>query len=384
MATFLSFGLIACNGTEPQLELAGQWSYALFEGYESLPYWEDYADPEGGLVDAISINTIDISGNDYLILNFPALASQNNSRIFIFDANDPFSPGFVSSIALEKQEKLGLQVNSVAISENILYGGLFGDRGLWMVDISDPFAPVDLGIAPLEMTSNLVISGSNACAVGQLYNGISIADVTDTKNVRQISRMETASRECRIAVSGNLLVIGNGQMLTLYDISTPTSPEQVGTCELEVSEPLVTEAPFPVPGIVHWANWANILDIDISGNYVYVTFGAGQVRIVDVSVPSAPEEVAEVNPGGFAIALTIEDDYLYVTGSHAEDQKLQLTLVDISEPGNPRVIDSISTESMFAFGGASFAYCWARPQVIGDYIYLAGLNYLDVIKFNND
>ncbi len=162
--------------------------------------------------------------------------------------------------------------------------------------------------------------------------------------------------------------------------SAPSFPKQDGTCKLEVTEGLVTDLPFPEPGKIHWGNWVNILDRQASGDYVYVTFGAGKVRIVDVSDPSAPEEVAEVDPGGFAIALTLEGDYLYVTKSDVDTQLLQLVVVDVSEPDNPKMIDSIATESMFGFGGASLAYMWARPQVIGNYVYIAGVNYMDVIE----
>jgi hypothetical protein len=54
--------------------------------------------------------------------------------------------------------------------------------------------------------------------------------------------------------------------------------------------------------------------------------------------------------------------------------------VDVSEPSNPKVIDSIETEFMFGFGGATLAYMWAHPQVVKDYIYIAGVNYMDVFR----
>jgi hypothetical protein len=380
IATFFSFGLLSCDGTTHELEPAGRWSYAFFNGYKSVPEWEYYADPEGGLVDAVNVNTALIDGKNYLLLEFHPRSGRNSSRVFIFDTENPLSPRLVSTIGPEQQGNNGVLLNSVAVAGNILYAGLFGDKGLWMADISNPSAPVDLGIAPLEMTSNLVVSGGNAYAVGQMYNGVSIADVTDTKNVREVARIDTVSRECRIAVSGSLLFTGIGRTLTVYDVSTPSSPKQVGTCDLAVSDNLVTELPFYQLGEIHWANWASIMDFQTSGNYVYVAFGAGQVRVVDVTTPSTPKEVATALTGGFAIALSLQNNLLYVTKSDKDSQKLQMSIVDISQPESTRLLDSVMTESVFGFGGASYSYCWIRPRVIGDYVYIAGANYLDIFK----
>jgi len=54
--------------------------------------------------------------------------------------------------------------------------------------------------------------------------------------------------------------------------------------------------------------------------------------------------------------------------------------VDVSEPENPRLIDSIMTESDFILGGVTFAYCWVRPQVIGNLIFIPGMRYLDIFE----
>ena len=383
IATFFSFGLLSCEDTAHQIELAGRWSYAFFHDYKSVPEWEYYADPEGGLVDAVNVNTTLINGKNYLLLEFHPRSGRNSSRVFIFDTENPLSPRLVSTIGPKPQENRGLLINSITVSGNILYAGLFGDKGLWMADISNPSAPFDLGIAPLEMTSNLVVSGGYAYAMGQMYNGVSIADVADTKNVREVARIDTVSRECRIAVSGSLLFTGIGRTFTVYDVSTPSSPKQVGYCELAVSDNLVTELPFYQPGEIHWANWASVMDLQTSGNYVYVAFGAGQVRVIDVTTPSTPKEVTATSTSGFAITLTLQDNLLYLSRSDKDSQKLQMSIIDISQPEIPRLLDTVVIESVFGFGGASYSYCWIRSQVMDDYVYIAGANYMDILKIQN-
>jgi hypothetical protein len=361
-----------------RLEPAGTWNYSFFPGLEDIDF--EY-DPEGRLIDAITITETTINGKQYLLLSFdPMSGPGQNSRVFIFDTTDPLSPQLVSSIAHPDEERKSYLVRSVAVQDGILYAGLFGDKGLWMVNISDPANPKDLGISTVELHKDLIVSGNYAYASGQMFNGVSICDISDIENIKEVARQDISTRDCRMALSGNLLYVGIENILTVYDVSTPSSPRQVGTCELEVSGNLTIDLPFPEPGKVHWGNWAHINDIQASGDYVYVTFGAGQVRIIEVSDPVNPKEVAYVDLGGFAISLTLKDNLLYVTRSDADDPVLHLCILDVSEIDNPKVIDSIATGSMFGFGGATLGYMWARPQIIGDCIYVAGINYFDIFN----
>jgi hypothetical protein len=361
-----------------RLEQVGTWNYSFFPGLEDIAF--DY-DHEGGLIDAITITETTINGKQYLLLSFdPMSGPGQNSRVFIFDTTDPLSPQLVSSIAHPDEERKSYLVRSVTVQDGILYAGLFGDKGLWMVDISDPANPKDLGIATVELHNDLIVSGDYAYASGQMFNGVSICDISDVENVKEIARQDIPSRDCRLALSGDLLYVSIGNILTLYDVSTPSSPRQVGVCGLAVSGNLTTDLPFPKPGEVHWTNWAHINDIQTSGEYVYVAFGAGQVRIIDVSDPVDPKEAAYVDLGGFTISLTLKDNLLYVTRSDADNPVLHLCIVDVSELDNPKVIDSIATESMFGFGGATLGYMWARPRIIGECIYVAGINCFDVFN----
>lgn len=368
-----SFGLLSCTdkpSAELHAEIVGQWQYDFPQEY----------DPEIIFFDSPAITSASINGKEYLILSFEPSSGPNNSRIFIFDTENPLSPRLISTIAREKQGRDMFLVRSAAVHNSILYSSLFGDRGLWIVDISDPRHPKDMGIAPVEITNNIIVAGDHAYASGQMYKGVSVSDISNPQSVREVARIELPSRECRLAVSGRRLYIGIQQTLTIIDISTPASPTTLGTYELNVPESLVKELPAPEPGQNIWDNWANIIDLQVSEDYLYVTFGAGQLRVIDISNPAAPKEVADVNLGGFAIALTLEDDILYVTKSGKEANKIQLCILDVSQPENPRLMDCVETQTEFGFGGATLACFWTRPQVIGNYVYVAGLNYMDVIE----
>ena len=84
--------------------------------------------------------------------------------------------------------------------------------------------------------------------------------------------------------------------------------------------------------------------------------------------------------GGFVIAMTLQGETLYVTKSGDDAVTVQLCLVDISQPESPKLMDSVDTESWFGFGGATMAYMWGCPIIVGDYVYIPGVNYMDIVE----
>jgi hypothetical protein len=359
-----------------RLEQVGTWNYSFFPGMERFT---EYYDPEGGLFEAITIDTAEINGKDYLVMSFDPLSSGHNSRLFIFDIENPVSPRLISSIAHPDEERKSYLVRDIAIQGGVIYAGLFGDKGLWIVNISDSASPVDMGVSPIEANNNVIVSGDYLYSSGQLYNGIIVCDVSDASDVKEIKRLDISTRDCQLEMNEDLLFLGIENILTIYDISSPGKPEKLVDFELSLSGELSTGMKWD-GHIMDWSDWAHINDIKSSNNYAYVAFGAGQVRVIDISNPASPKEVTTFNLGGFAISLAADKELLYVTKSDYESKKIQLSVVDISDPENPGLVDSKMTESDFILGGVTLAFCWMRPQVVDDFIFVSGMRYLDVFE----
>lgn len=382
------FPLFSCDSesgginTKPNIALdyVTQWSYAFPEDLAETGF--DY-DPDGGLWDALATKTTTINGTGYLVLSFDPTSSKQNSRIFIFDVSVPMVPSLISSIAVLVQETVSHHIRSMDVRDGILYAGMFGDRGLWMVDLTNPANPVDLGIADVKTNDCVTAFGDHyILSSGQHYDGITICDVADPENVHEVARIDLPSRDVYLDIDGHLIVTGIGKTLTIFDVSDPSDPKQMSQIDLEISGDLTTEPQPPEEGEAHWKNLVNIIDIQASGNYVYATFGAGQVRVIDISDPASPKEIGEVPTGGFAIKASLNGDTLYVTKSDPEQSVLELVVADVSEPLKPVILDTAETESMFAFGGAYLMYMFTRPQVIGEFVYVPGINYFDIFKLN--
>ncbi|HDI83898.1 MAG TPA: hypothetical protein ENF18_08940 [candidate division WOR-3 bacterium] len=92
------------------------------------------------------------------------------------------------------------------------------------------------------------------------------------------------------------------------DFIFEVSPEVIGTYDIP---------PFP---------W----DIYVSGEYVYVANCVHGLRVIDVSNPFAPYEVACLKDGFVPIRITVAGKYAYIV-----DLSGGLDVIDISDPTNP-------------------------------------------------
>lgn len=76
----------------------------------------------------------------------------------------------------------------------------------------------------------------------------------------------------------------------------------------------------------------------VKGNLAYVADGNMGLQIIDVSQPTAPREVGNVDTPGRAsdVALT-GNNALVADGFHG------LQVIDVSDPGSPRIVGSVDT-----------------------------------------
>jgi hypothetical protein len=213
----------------------------------------------------------------------------------------------------------------------------------------------------------------------------------------------------------NLLYMGTGRMMEIYDISNPESPVRLGSIVLkDLVQSIdvdgnyayiglarvgfqvvdISNPSFPVPAtIFETGSW--VYDMYIDGFYAYVADGY-KFRIVDISNPTNPVEIAmhEMN-------VTIRDvhvigNYAYLAGSYRE-----LTIMDVSNPQSPIEVgyydNNWSSSGLYVSG--SHAYIAAsigglriidvstpgNPVEVGFFKYgpYDGYNFLDVYIVGN-
>jgi hypothetical protein len=177
-----------------------------------------------------------------------------------------------------------------------------------------------------------------------------------------------------VAVSGNYAYVAS-QGLLPHSQGNPQSP-QTSTGSFDVinvntpSNPqIVTSATLynnSLPG--QWAG-SNALDhatsVAISGNYAYVT-AANQddLTVINISTPTSPKIVAVLHDAtnlDFDVDVTIQGNYAYVA-NQIDSPSPSLAVVDISNPLNPHVVGTLVSTWLAG------AY---RIRTLGNFAYVA-------------
>lgn len=136
----------------------------------------------------------------------------------------------------------------------------------------------------------------NASTSGDL--DFSCANIADSRSITGLTRVQlTDDKSTLLTLEGN--------KLTVYDLSTPANPVQIGSL----------------------SSFSGVKDMKVQGNYVYLL--TNQLIAVDISTPSAPTLAGIQNLGSGTIALAISGNYAAVAKGPLPDQ---LLIIDISNP----------------------------------------------------
>lgn len=214
-------------------------------------------------------------------------------------------------------------VRGIAVAGGFAYLATDGYRGLQIIDVSDPAKPVELGHA------------------GQW--GLDVASC------------------------GDLVYLADAWGFTVYDVSNPLAPEEVGSwsgtshgvTDLFVAGSVayvVTSDLMQLVDVSNAASPALLSSIEGSGlQRVFATEGMAcltsdsEVRVFDVAVPDAPVEVGR---------YTVDDAKgVFVSGSHVfVATGADLLVLDVSDPSAPTLEGSLDWECHDVFIEDGYAY----------------------------
>ena len=223
---------------------------------------------------------------------------------------------------------------SVAVSGNYAYAASYWSGQLNVIDIAtNPAAPTVVGSTTATSTmigaTNVTIAGGYAFVTAKNSNGPCVGPPN-------------------CLGFGGSNDNGDGNSLTVVNISSPTAPSVVGTVQSNS-----TTTPFPDSLFGAYA-------VAVSGNYAFVASqgllsgqptapdsSEGTFTVIDLTTPSSPTIVASIDnsalSGGLANGLdhatgvAISGQYAYVTAFYGQ----RLTTIDISNPLSPSVVASV-------------------------------------------
>ena len=267
----------------------------------------------------------------------------NGSALHVVDVATPEEPAGAGSYASSLEA-----ASSVGLAGSIAYV-TSGAGGLYTIDVMTATAPVVLGnVRGVEDAAFVAHQGAVAY-VAASFEGLWVVDVSDpaTPMGRGMWPVAGEAESVGVAVEGNLAYLANqpdwdsdelaGGGLRIIDCADPDNPAEIGFYE------------------AHEQAWA----VAASGGYAYLGVSyydelegeaVGGLSIIDISDPTAPDEVAFLPLPDEARALALRGSLILVgtpSSSH---------VVDVSNPTAPRLRGASGAPAYGIAADADYAY----------------------------
>ena len=248
-----------------------------------------------------------------------------------FDISNPSEPKLASTYTIDDLWAAGLGMTLV--DDHLFVAGDGGPAPIF--DVSDPKAPRLAGQWNFEggWVGDVLLQDSLAILT-QVGGGFLIYDVSKLQAPRRLARYQAASSTGREGWQWNVTAaVSNSRLLMVYetlpseliDISNPTDPAVLGrfTPHGLVHAAALTPA-YAVLGYREATSW-------------WESTSAGGIEIVSVSDPSEPHAVALLDLDQAVTDVALHNDH--IIAAHPSGM---LTIVDISKPSEPIILNQLS------------------------------------------
>jgi hypothetical protein len=323
-----------------------------------------------------------------------AYVADNDAGVLVFDITDPTNPLLKGSINTPSY------AYQVKVQGNYAYVAAHS-AGMRVLDISNPANPTEIGsyfVSGYNFFDGIAVRGNYAYIAFE--DGFLIIDITNPASPTKAGMWygDISNFNC-VTLNGDYAYVSHGSTSQIFDISVPSSPKKVGlfspssamvisgntaylatgygvtvnsfsspiqlveTCKLKLYGNVYDIAVRD--SLAYIANWDGglvilnckhpenikqigsysysiphiaVIKLAVSGNYAYVAANDSGLRIIDVSNPALPHEVAVVKNPGKTTNVTVSGMYAYVL---ADLQGIRV--LDVSDPVNPIQIGFIDT-----------------------------------------
>ncbi len=253
----------------------------------------------------------EIGGTNYALVG-------RSYDLIVADISDISSPVEIASI------DLGGPAHGMDIVGATAYIAL-GDSGMAIVDISTPSAPVVKSTLMLDGQNarGLEVSGNHAY-VAVDFADVMVVDVSDVTNPQKVGASSFSGRGYSVAVGdgGDVFAAaynGNQRVLVL-DVADPANPT------IKASRDMRQYA----------------VDIDVSGDFIYVAANFEGFLVFDVSDPANPDSVAAFNQNMGKVSTILADGGV----AYTLDPDSGLVISNVSDPTNPSAAGLIETAEL--------------------------------------
>ncbi len=186
------------------------------------------------------------------------------------------------------------------------------------VDFTISNTPVVDDELPLPGESRDVRSAGSSIIVANGANGLVVLDATNPAAPQFGGRIPIEFGATTVEWVNNVAVAGSFDQLDIVNIANPYSPALIKTEVLGTNQ--------------------NVLDMDRSGNNLYVTLGFGGLKVFDMSNPAVPTVLGTYLPVSDAVVRTTVQGTMAFTSDN--------TIVRAVDMSNPAVPDELGSRTL--------------------------------------
>jgi len=225
----------------------------------------------------------------------------------ILDLSDPRDPKALSALHLGGGFAVALAGETALVAA--------ADKGLAMIDVRDPKAPVLKGLLDTPGEARDVAVDGSTAYVADGTGGLLAVDLADPAAPKIAGSWDSPGEATGLAIRGTTAFLADGSAgLQIVDIARPARLSPVGSLDTD----------------------GTAEGVALSGNVAYVADGSGGIKVVDVATPAGPKLAASLVASGYARSVAAEGKLLCVGSLY--DGGYQV--LDISDPRAPAFLST--------------------------------------------
>jgi hypothetical protein len=290
------------------------------------------------------------SSEDIAVVGDFAYMAAGNEGLSVFDVSPPSGAHIANDIVL------GGDTTDIALAGNYAFVAA-RNAGMRVLDVRNPAKPLEVdAITPIGSTDSLAVAGHHAyLAAG--YSGMHIVDILRPTNVALVSTFSAENDVQDVEVRSGYAYLADGENgLTVVDVSDPANPELVGqTIDMTNGRKVALAGQYAYvlngypygsngdpqltvvdiadpynPTVTTAITMTEGLDLEVSGEYMYVAAGSFGLKILDISDPIHPTEIGAYDTLGAATGLSIIGKNIYLA-----DDNGGVRIIDVTNPHSP-------------------------------------------------
>jgi len=240
-----------------------------------------------------------------------AYASSGSNYISILDISNLrsiFETGYFSYSGFQSTHSLAYKNDTLYIADS--WGKI------WILDVSNVHSPTLLDSICLPILPNEIMFQDSLTFVEDRYSGIYLMNISNHQAVTTLWRLNAYFYSGRIRVFNHMAFIAYVRSgFDIVDVSDPQNPTLIYEGRIDSGE---------------------VYDVNVEGNYMFVTGKSLGIEVYDISTPSNPVFITRINTDTTIYSMELKDTLLY-----AMDFDGYIEIFDISDITNPVFVNSV-------------------------------------------